>query len=565
MKRTHFILLGTFLLGAALGSGVTSYWSSLRVETLLSFLPASLPQGSAPVADATQPSLPRQSETASPKSPALAASLSSPQALTSQAGQGTVVPTALPSSVLPSKAIPQAMVENALALATGPLPTLPFAPSASSFILHKMGAPGGPTLLVVGGIQGDEPGGFSAAALIASHYTITKGAVWVVPDLNLPSILLRNRGSSGDMNRKFAFLNTTDPDYATVTRIKEVLTESTVDLVLNLHDGSGFYRPAFEDKLHNPGRWGQSVIIDQEDMSAPRFANLQGMAQTATEDANKKLLHPEHRYHLRNTHTRQGDKEMEKTLSYFAVCSGKPAFGLEASKEFSTEYRSYYHLLLVESFMRQMGIEFTRNFTLTPQGVLATLNSNLMLAAFDSKLVLPLDNARTSLSLLPFKQGEAPALQASKPLLLMVPEKDGTWRVAYGNRTLTRFKPQFMEFDNSLPSLGMQCDTASPVTVPLGNVVGVRDSFTVTVPEGYRVNAIGARKEQNGTEAGVELFQKDFLPQYSLDKDGSTYRVEVYKGEAFAGMVLVRFGETGHGPSTGALTATSGPESVLGF
>lgn len=561
MKRTRFILLGTFLLGAALGSGVTSYWSSLRVATLLSFLPSFSPQAPLVAAKATPGSAASLGEEPAHTVPALAATPQPAQEKSNHARQDVTVLSTVPQTV----ASPQAKGEGALSQGNTQMAALPFTPSPSSFILHKMGTPGGPTLLVVGGIQGDEPGGFSAAALIASHYTITKGAVWVVPDLNLPSILLRNRGSAGDMNRKFASLNATDPDYPTVTRIKEVLTESTVDLVLNLHDGSGFYRPTFEDKLHNPARWGQSVIIDQESMSAPRFANLQGMAQTATDEANKKLLHPEHRYHLRNTHTRQGDKEMEKTLSYFAVCSGKPAFGLEASKEFSTEFRSYYHLLLIESFMRQMGIEFTRNFTLSPQGVLAALNSNLMLAAFDSKLVLPLDNARASLSLLPFKQGEAPALQASKPLLLMVPEQDGTWRVAYGNRTLTRFKPQFMEFDNSLPSLGMQCDAASPVTVPLGNVVGVRGSFTVTVPEGYRVNAIGARKEKNGTEAGVELFQKDFLPQYSLDKDGSTYRVEVYKGEAFAGMVLVRFGDAPHVGQGGALTATSGPESALGF
>ena len=39
------------------------------------------------------------------------------------------------------------------------------------FTLHKLdsGRPG-PTILVIGGIQGDEPGGFSAAALLVSHY-----------------------------------------------------------------------------------------------------------------------------------------------------------------------------------------------------------------------------------------------------------------------------------------------------------------------------------------------------------------------------------------------------------
>ena len=45
-----------------------------------------------------------------------------------------------------------------------------------------------PVVLVVGGIQGDEPGGFSAATLLTTHYTIQKGVLWVVPNLNFPSI-----------------------------------------------------------------------------------------------------------------------------------------------------------------------------------------------------------------------------------------------------------------------------------------------------------------------------------------------------------------------------------------
>lgn len=438
---------------------------------------------------------------------------------------------------------------------------MPFAPS-SSFSLCKIGPGVGPTILIIGGIQGDEPGGFSAAALVAAHYKITSGAVWVVPDLNFPSILGRNRGLFGDMNRKFAALAPDDPEYATVARIKSILLDPQVDLILNLHDGSGFYRPTWEDAIRNPNRWGQSVIIDQEEMEAPRFNQLLRMAAKAEEDANSALLQPEHRYHTHNTNTRLGDAEMEKTLSYFAVCNGKPAFGIEASKEFTTEYRTYYHLRILESFMRQAGITYERDFELSPAGVLAALNSNLKVAAYNNKIVLPLENIRPNLALIPFKKDEDPSPRASKPLLTLVKEKD-IWRVAYGNRTLTRLNPAFLDFDDSLDSVEILLD-GKPRTVSLGEVVSVKNSFEVRAGSGYRVNAIGAQKEKNGTEAGVTLLRKDFQPRFSVDKSATTFRVEVYKGKAFAGMLLVRFGETS--PTTGeSLTASPGPESALGF
>ncbi len=439
---------------------------------------------------------------------------------------------------------------------------LRFSASTSSFSLHKLGPGGGPTLLVVGGIQGDEPGGFSAAALLASHYRITSGEVWVVPDLNFAGILQRNRGPYGDMNRKFAALAPSDPEYELVTRLKGILLEPQVDLILNLHDGSGWYRPEHIDALHNPKRWGQCVIIDQERLAESRFGNLNAMSRTACLDANVELPDPEHRYHIRNTHTAAGDKEMEKTLTWFAVRNGKPAFGVEASKELGTEDRTFHHLRVIESFLRQMDIGFERRFDLTAPGVSAALNSDLFLAAWNKKVVLPLDDVRPVLSRVPFKKNGTPDSVATKPLLALVKEKDG-WRVAYGNRTLTKVGPELMDFDDSLSSVSLRLDGA-PHTAELGEVLTVREAFSVDHLPGYRVNAIGARREVNGTEAGVRLSKKDFEDRFSVDKHGTTYRIEIYKGEAFAGMLLVRFGEP---PLTAEhpLTARPGPESEFGF
>ena len=433
---------------------------------------------------------------------------------------------------------------------------------ARDFSFHRLGPGNGPTMLVVGGIQGDEPGGFSAAALLVTNYTIASGSLWVVPNLNFPSIVERNRGSFGDMNRKFAFMDAQDPDFTVVRRIQEIILSPEVDLVLNLHDGSGFYRPLWENATRNPQRWGQSIIIDQERMDAAgsKYPRLADMANQAITDGNKFLLAAEHKYHLRNTYTAKGNQEMEKTLTWFAVRNGKAAFGVEASKEFTTEYRSYYHIHMLESFMRQMGILFTRDFPLTPRGIRTAINSNVQVALYKNRVVLPLDNARPQQAgYLPFKKGASLEPAYTKPLLAMLPDAAGL-RVAYGNRTLTRFIPEYMEYDESLSSIEVEQD-GRVRRVNIGEVLAVKDTFAVRQVTGYRVNAIGAPK---GKGYNVTLRKTDFTPRYSVDKNGTTYRVELYKDNAFAGMVLVRFGAAA--PAAGeVITARQGAESTLGF
>ena len=233
------------------------------------------------------------------------------------------------------------------ALAEGPL----------DFTLHKLesGQPGH-TLLIVGGIQGDEPGGFNAAALLVTHYKIKKGSVWVVPNLNFISIINQSRGIYGDLNRKFLSVQRDDPQYKTIRKIKSIIIDNRVDMVLNLHDGSGFYRPRYIDPAHNPQNWGQSVIIDQEQIESQPYGNLGGIARQVVAQVNGHLFSDAHAWFVKDTKTWLGNKDMEKALTYFAIRNRKPAFGVEISKEFSSTQRSYYHLEALESFMNILGI-----------------------------------------------------------------------------------------------------------------------------------------------------------------------------------------------------------------
>ena len=243
--------------------------------------------------------------------------------------------------------------------------------NALDFKLYKKegNAPGG-TVLIIGGIQGDEPGGFNAASLLATRYQVTGGNLWVVPNLNFESIIKRSRGVYGDMNRKFAVLPENDPEYGTVEKIKGIITDPRVEMVLNLHDGSGFFRPTYEDSMHSPYRWGQSCIIDQTRLDGKcKFGELAAVAGKVVEHVNRNLVSDEDRFRLKNTETRQGDHEMEKSLTYFAINQGKPAFGIETTKNFPTHMRVYYHLLAVEGYLKAAGVAFRRDFDLTPEGV----------------------------------------------------------------------------------------------------------------------------------------------------------------------------------------------------
>jgi hypothetical protein len=411
---------------------------------------------------------------------------------------------------------------------------------ALDFSLHKLesGNPGN-TLLVIGGIQGDEPGGFNAASLLVTNYTIKKGAVWVVPNLNFISIIKRSRGVFGDLNRKFSSLPETDPEFEAIRKIKAIILDNQVDMILNLHDGSGFYHETYIDKMRNPNRWGQSIVIDQEHLPSGRFKNLNEQAGKAAAEVNEHLLADDHAIRVHNTKTASGDVEMAKTLTFFAARHNKAAFGLEASKSFPTHKRAYYHIRLLESFMNQLEISFHRDFTLTGNAVKTAIDTNVKLAIYDSKIFLDMKNARSRLNYIPLKKNADIEFTSSNPLIAVV-DSGNSYRVFYGNRRVTKILPQYFDYDWSTATVSMTID-GTKQSVDFGRMVGVDNTFLVEPEKDYRANVIGFKKSGVINEAGIAIHRKDIQSQFSVDKAGTIFRVEIYRHEKFSGMVLVNF------------------------
>lgn len=218
----------------------------------------------------------------------------------------------------------------------------------------------GKTVFILGGIQGDEPGGFLSADLYP-NLMLERGNLIVIPRANFHSIIKNIRGIDGDMNRRFYNKQPKDTDDKIVDIIKELMAES--DLFLNLHDGWGFYNPKWISKLRNPKRFGQSIIADATVYEFKEDTlELEKMALTVISEMNKKIEPKSHKFYFMNTNTLSKETdfpEQKKSATYFALTNfGIPAFGIETSKNLpSLELKIRYHNYAINEFLKLMNVE----------------------------------------------------------------------------------------------------------------------------------------------------------------------------------------------------------------
>jgi sulfur carrier protein ThiS len=222
------------------------------------------------------------------------------------------------------------------------------------------GAEPGATLMIIGGIQGDEAAGFLAADRYAD-ISLKKGNLIVVPRANFPSILKRERKINEDMNRKFSSGNMGNYEARVVGVLKKLIKES--DCLLNLHEGSGVFSEKWEGPMRNPKRFGQSIIADTaifKDEKSGININLKEMANIVIGKVNKHIEKPENHFHFNNHGTAASDskhKEQRGSATYYALYQCKiPAFGVESAKALPLEQKVKQHIYAINGFMELMDI-----------------------------------------------------------------------------------------------------------------------------------------------------------------------------------------------------------------
>jgi hypothetical protein len=91
-----------------------------------------------------------------------------------------------------------------------------------------------------------------------------------------------------------------------------------------------------------------------------------------------------------------------------------------------------------------------------------------------------------------------------------------------------------------------------PLSATFGDIVDVKQTFRVNPIAGYRVNVIGFVKKGAKDETDITISRNDIMAQYSIDRSGWLFRIEVYRDPKFTGMVLVNFNPGRQLPSNGA-------------
>ncbi len=406
-------------------------------------------------------------------------------------------------------------------------------------LYKKEGKEKGPTLLIFAGIHGNEPGGYFAASILVEHYTINQGALWIVPNTNKESIIRYKRSINGDMNRKFSSISHDDKDLPIVNDIKNLITSEKVDLILNLHDGHGFFREKYQNTIFNPGAWGQTCVIDQMQLDNNNsFSNLGCIAQQVSDKLNQHLLQDHHGFNVRNTKTKKKKNEMQHSLTYFAINNNKPAFAIETSKELqTTAQKVYYQLRAIEAFMQIMGIEYQRDFDLDSESV-KNITKNSGKITINGNISLNLDNLRKNLSYIPL-QSNKNELYFSHPLGDVV-KGDGFIDLYVGHKKISHLKTSKFRLEKCEGPFEAVID-GRVESIHLPSEVRITSDIVLKAPRDYRLNVIGYTDPRYKNELGIKIARTSLLKRFSLDREGLRYRAEFYKQDAFCGMVILNY------------------------
>ncbi|KLD97635.1 M99 family carboxypeptidase catalytic domain-containing protein [Aliarcobacter butzleri] len=397
------------------------------------------------------------------------------------------------------------------------------------------------TLLIIGGIHGDEPGAYFAPAFFEKYYKITKGSVWVIPNINGDSIIANQRGIYNDMNRKFSVIEKDDPDYFIIERVKKIILDKKVDLILNLHDGHGFYRETHENAIFNPKAWGQATIIDQDKINGlDKFGDLDKIATQVKNNLNKdKLFQEFHSFGVKNTQTKFKDEQMQLSLTYFAITNNKPAFAIETSKNITdlTE-KVIYQLKSIEEFMKIMDIEFQRDFDINNYEEVKKRLFDFGEVKINENIAFDLNDTRKILRFIPLKKENNEfkfenSLGATKIV-------DNKYEVYIGNINITNLFPQIFDVKEYKDSIKIEVD-GKVINTKLGEVIDVKNSFKIVKNDFFRVNVIGFSKSGVDSEDDILLKKSDMVDSFSIDTNNKQYRVEFYKDNNFYGMITINF------------------------
>lgn len=199
----------------------------------------------------------------------------------------------------------------------------------------------GPTIVVIGGMHGDEAAGYLAARQLVK-WRITRGTLIVVPDGNPPAIKRRIRQWNGNLNRSFPGNPNATPGSLphAAAELWKVVADNKPALFLTLHESRDFH-------ANNPARYGQTFTYD--------FKELWPYFNPALERVNAGIPVKKHKFlHFA--------KPFETCPTYQAWQHLRvPATSIETSRTLPLATRIRYQLLALMAFFDEFGLGYEQS------------------------------------------------------------------------------------------------------------------------------------------------------------------------------------------------------------
>jgi len=147
----------------------------------------------------------------------------------------------------------------------------------------------GPTLLITGGLHGNEPAGYRAAEQIR-HWPIRRGKLVVVPRVNTPGLKQNTRWLPGEekatRNANRNFPKSGERNEARSVLVKalwEFIREQKPDWVVDMHEGFDFH-------IANPKSDGSSIIYFDTPEMQELAAGIHDEVNATIDDPDRKIV-----------------------------------------------------------------------------------------------------------------------------------------------------------------------------------------------------------------------------------------------------------------------------------
>ncbi|MBU1669697.1 MAG: succinylglutamate desuccinylase/aspartoacylase family protein [Actinobacteria bacterium] len=205
----------------------------------------------------------------------------------------------------------------------------------TAYTLTGGGCPAGsPTVMVMGGVHGNEDAGFKTAETL-TRAAVSRGKLVAVPHTNQAAISIHARFYNKDLNRCFPGVEEGTAEDRLAWELMELARDSDIDLLLNLHSADNFH-------LADPDAVGQTIILDDQAIAV--------QAGRACDTANLSITDPIEKYSLLLWPI--------PTSATYAVYygEGKPAFGVEVCEKMDLARQCAEQLLVIKAFAEQAGV-----------------------------------------------------------------------------------------------------------------------------------------------------------------------------------------------------------------